>query len=139
MIVSTFEDNEIFAQNIGSFFEDIHYAKLDIDRHQDGWNAKIIRTELPEDVSEFERIIFCKSVLATGCTAKTILKKIVEKYNPREIIVISIVGSNEAIAELENAFKAFGIKFLLGEIDKLNKDGLLTPGIGIIEERLKVS
>lgn len=136
LFVSTFEDNDLFAQQIGSFYENAVYAKLDVDRKAKGWEASIVKVDLP-DVNNIDTVIFCKSVLATGCTAKTILNEIVQHYNVSNIIVTSILGSQEAIDELSNEFKYLNIKYLVGEIDLLDSEtGLLMPGVGQIEERL---
>lgn len=137
LFVSTFEDNEIFAKTIGGFYGIQKYAKLNVDRKEHGWEANVVSVELPTIVGETKTIVFCKSVLATGCTAKAILKKICEICNPESIVVISIISSNEAIKELSDEFKYLNINFLTGEIDALDvKVGLLLPGIGMIESRL---
>jgi len=136
LFVSTFEDNDFFAQQIGSFYENALYAKLDVDRKSKGWEANIVKVDLPK-VNNIDTVIFCKSVLATGCTAKTILNEIVQHYNVSNVIVTSILGSQEAIDELSNEFKYLNIKYLVGEIDLLDSEtGLLMPGVGQIEERL---
>lgn len=139
LFVSTFEDNENFSKTIGEFYGVQEYAKLDVDRAEKGWKANLVRFEFPENIDKVKTVVFCKSVLATGCTAKTILKKICEVCNPEGVLVISIISSNEAIEELKNEYKYLNIEFLIGEIDELEiETGLLVPGVGMIEERLKV-
>ncbi|WP_097028576.1 uracil phosphoribosyltransferase [Clostridium peptidivorans] len=138
LFVSTFEDNEIFAKTIGDFYEVQKYAMLNVDRAENGWEASVVSAELPKNIGDVKTIVFCKSVLATGCTAKSILKKISELCNPESIIVISIISSNEAIKELRDKYRYLNINFLVGEIDTLDaKSGVLLPGLGMIENRLK--
>lgn len=138
LFVSTFEDNENFAKVIGDFYGAKEYAKLDVDRVEKGWSASLINCELPTDISNIKTIIFCKSVLATGCTAKTIIKKICEVCNPESIVILALISSSEAIKELQEEYRFLNIKFLIGQIDSLDVEtGLLVPGVGMIENRLK--
>lgn len=138
LFVSTFEDNEVFTKTIGDFYEVKRYAKLDVDRADKGWEASLVSIELPKNIGEVKTIVFCKSVLATGCTAKTILKKIIEECNPENVLIVSIISSHEAIQELRDEYKYLNINFLVGEIDILDVGaGLLLPGVGMIEDRLK--
>ncbi|WP_270566670.1 uracil phosphoribosyltransferase [Clostridium beijerinckii] len=139
LFVSTFEDNESFTKTIGDYYGIKEYAKLNVDRAENGWEASVISFEFPQNIGEIKTVIFCKSVLATGCTAKAILKKICEICNPDNIIVVGILSSNEAIEELKREYRYLNINFLIGEIDKLeNETGLLIPGVGMIEDRLKI-
>jgi len=138
LFVSTFEDNEIFAKTIGEFYEVQKYAKLNVDRAENGWEASVVSIDIPKNIGDVKTIVFCKSVLATGCTAKAILKKISEVCNPESILVIAIISSDEAIQELRDEYKYLNINFLVGEVDTLDaKAGLLLPGLGMIEKRLK--
>lgn len=138
LFVSTFEDNASFTKVIGDFYGVKDYAKLEVYRAENGWNASITKVSVPEKIKSVKKIIFCKSVLATGCTAKSILKYMCEQYNPEEIIIIAIISSDEAIQELNDEYRYLKISFLIGETDSLDHEkGMLVPGVGLLEKRLK--
>lgn len=138
LIVSTFEDNEIMATEIGSFFGNVSYGKLEAVRKKDetcGWSASVHYTEFPKDIKNVNTVIFCKTVLATGCTAKSIIKATCELVRPTKIVILSVIGSNQAVEEISEEFGWINIDFVFADIDEV-KDGMLIPGVGDIEKRL---
>jgi uracil phosphoribosyltransferase len=50
--------------------------------------------------------------------------------------LVSIFYSNAGIAELRESFPNAYI-FVVGEPDNLTDDGLLVPGVGLLDERIR--
>lgn len=135
LIFSTFEDNEDFAKKIGRDFIDVSYGYLG-NYSENNWTNGKIYLEIDKDLKEVETLVFCKSVLATGCTALSHIGRVVSEYKPSKIIIISLVSSKLAIEEILREYKSYNLSFIIGEIDELNEDNYLSPGVGNIEERL---
>lgn len=140
LILSTFEDNELFAKKIGKSLPNVCYGHLGTLSPDKSWLSNQEYLVLPDfdgELKEVETLIFCKSVLATGCTAKTYIDYIINKFNPSNIFILSLISSNEALKELTTLYKSYNLTFIIGETDKLNENNYLSPGVGNVESRLK--
>lgn len=109
-------------------------------RGKEALSSPVRAMELPKvkDYEMVDMVIVAKSVLATGCTAIHLLKKSIEKYNPKDVVVASIFYSNQGIKDLKMEVRNCKI-YVCGEPDSLNKDGMLVPGVGNLDERLKTN
>jgi len=75
--------------------------------------------------------------LSKKCLQKTALaRRVLEKYNPEKVIVASIFYSNQGVQEVQNEIKNAGI-YVIGEPDSVRLDGMLVPGFGNLDKRLK--
>ena len=140
LVVSTKDDFESFAKGVSEGFSSNYRAYMDFN----GVRGKAIYSspsqfiELPEVRRgiKITRVVIAKTVIASGCTAVTLAKRVITEYDPAEIIIVapffSERGINELNEELSNAkiFVAYGP-------DEINKDDMLIPGVGNLDERLR--
>ncbi len=100
-------------------------------------NTQIRHMELPDTKGQsVHTLIVAKAVLATGCTAIHLAKKAMSKYMPRNVIIASAFYSQNAIAELNHELPNSDI-IVIGEPDVLDDEGMLIPGIGNLDHRLR--
>lgn len=142
IIISTRDDYDNFAQGISGTMEDSLRGYMDFGglRGKEALSSPVRAMELPK-VKHHEivdTVIVAKSVLATGCTVVNLLRKAIEMYDPKNIIVASIFYSNEGIRDLKIEVRDCKI-YVCGKPDALNKDGMLIPGVGNLDERLKTN
>ena len=140
VIISTRDDYNYFAEGIQSTMNNVVRGYMDFEgrRGKDALSSPIRSMSLPEPRKEFptDSVIIAKSVLATGCTAISLTRKAVEMYNPRNVIIASIFYSDIGIAEMLNEISTAQI-FTFGKADSLDENGMLIPGVGNLDQRLK--
>lgn len=141
VVMSTRDDYDYFASGISHSLVNCISGYMDFgdNRGLDTYSSPVRAVELPEiGTGEFvDTVIIAKSVLATGCTAISLLRKAIEKYIPSNIIICSVFYSEEGIRDIKRELRKCKI-YVCGEPDTLNKNGFLIPGIGDIDERLKI-
>ena len=137
IIVSTSDDYELFGNGIAQVFRNSKQGKIDFGGVHgfDALKSPFRSITLP-DAQNVDTVIIAKSVLATGCTAISLIRKVMEKYWPDNIIVASIFYSEAGYAELMNQSKTKDV-FVIGNPDELLDNGLLSPGMGNLDERIK--
>lgn len=142
MIISTKDDYEYFAAGISKNLNNCLRGYMDFAglKGVQTLSSSIRSVSLPEinNGEIIDTIIIAKSVLATGCTAISLLKKAIEVYNPSNIIVASVFYSNQGVLELKMKMPKCKI-YVCGDADSINKDGMLVPGIGNLDKRLSAS
>lgn len=135
-VISTKDDYRYFGEGVSKVFPNVVRGYIDFagERGKAALTCPLREITLP-DKEDVEAVIVAKSVLATGCTAITLAKRAVEKYNPKYLIVASTFYSEQGIEDLEKSCRHVEI-FTIGNCDELREDGMLTPGIGNLDERL---
>lgn len=140
MVISTKDDYNYFSKGISNNLPNCIMGYMDFGgaRGKMALNSEIRAIYLPDTKNGeiINTVIIAKSVLATGCTAITLLKKAVEKYDPINIIVASVFYSQQGIIDLQNSEHRCKI-YVCGDPDYLNSDGMLVPGVGNLDNRLK--
>lgn len=141
IIISTRDEFNYFAQGLYDvlnryFRHECQRGYIDFagDRGTSTLSSSIRAIDLP-NLSSVDTVIVAKSVLATGCTAITLLQNAIEHYHPTNIVVASVFYSNQGISELESTMPNCNI-YVTGEPDSINANNLLVPGVGILEQRL---
>lgn len=86
--------------------------------------------------STVENLIVLKSVIATGCTAITLTRRAIEKYKPNRLIIGSVFYSKQGLSEIITEFPQSNI-IVFDIADDLNSDGMLIPGMGNLEKRIR--
>lgn len=89
----------------------------------------------PKVGTRIELLVIAKSVLASGCTALALARRAIDRFQPAQVVIASIFYSEEGVTEMLADLPNVNV-YVLGEADRLTQDGMLEPGIGLIEERL---
>ncbi len=140
VIISTLNDYDNFANGIASIISNCYRGYIDFgnSRGPSVFSSPIRAIELPNIISgrHVKYVIIAKSVIATSCTAVSLAKKSIEKYMPDGIIVASIFYCERGIMELHEQIPNAKIYVCMNP-DTLSQNGMLIPGIGNLDERIK--
>ncbi|MFT4039106.1 MAG: uracil phosphoribosyltransferase [Thermomicrobiales bacterium] len=82
-----------------------------------------------------EMLVVAKSVIATGCTAISLTRSAMSRYNPRTVAIAAVFSAQAGIDDLAAGFPHSTI-FVIGPSDTLDSNGMLLPGVGNLDERL---
>lgn len=140
IIISTKDDYSFFADGIAQGFSSAYRGFIDF---ANVWGKNIYSSsyrsiEFPEikPTMSVKRIVIAKSVIASGCTAVTLAKVALSKYYPKELLIIAPFFSQQGVDELQEELHSAKIYTAFGP-DELNENGLLVPGVGNIDARLR--
>jgi uracil phosphoribosyltransferase len=139
VVVSSFEDADYFAAGIRDVFPLALVGKIDALRtYAEGrWRAPIQKAELPKEVPPESAVVIAKAILASGCTAISLIGKTLEIVKPKSMIVAAIIAHQDACHEIANEYPYVSMEFMIGEMDPvLDEKGYVIPGIGNISDRL---
>src|SRR5216683_1980154 len=134
-IITTRDDMQYFGMGVTEVLGNCTRGFMDFRGHRglQALNSSVRDIEFPDmKHNAVNLLIIGKSVLATGCTAVSLTKAALYHFLPEKLIIISIFYSNAGIAELKSSFPNAHI-FVVGDPDLLTEDGLLVPGIGLLE------
>src|SRR5262249_29217999 len=105
-------------------------------RGLDALNSPIRETSLPDQRGQpVASLVVAKATLATGCTAVSLTKKALLHYQPDWLTIATVFYSIAGLDMLRDAFPNAHI-FVVGEPDDVIEGGLLSPGIGLLAERM---
>ena len=138
VVISTKDDYQYFGLGIADAFPNSKRFYMDFagKRGIEALSCPIRGMNL-EDVSDVDAVIVAKSVLATGCTAITLTKRAIEKYDPRIVIIASVYYSEQGACEVQEKCKNAMI-YSFGLAEELREDGMLIPGFGDLDKRLNL-
>lgn len=139
IIITTKDDLEYMGKGIASVLENCELGYMDFEgrRGLQALNSPIRYIELPELSNKaVDSLIVAKAVLATGCTAISLTKTALSKFFPKRLIIATIFYSKKGLSDLLEEFPHADI-FVVGQPDEINEDGMLVPGIGNLDQRLK--
>ncbi len=137
VIITTKDDRDTLAFGFEKKFKNTILGFMDFEgrRGLQALKSPVRSIELPDSKEPVVNLIVGKTVLATGCTAISLTKEAMQKYMPRQIIVASIFYSEQGIREIFDELPNVNL-IVIGEPDSLNKEGMLVPGIGNLDERI---
>lgn len=137
VVVTTKGDMEVFGTHIAKSLPPakVGYMAFEGRRGLAALNAPVREIQLPPVKGPVGLLVVGKSVLATGCTAISLTRTAITTYSPQRLAIATVFYSLEGLCELELEFPEAEI-YVTGEPDLLNAEGLLVPGVGLIEERL---
>jgi uracil phosphoribosyltransferase len=138
-IMTTKDDFEYLGKGLESIFENTisGYMNFEGQRGLQALNSSVREMCLPEQGNEpINTLLIGKAVLATGCTAISLTKTALQKYMPRNLIICSIFYSRQGVKDIVTSLPNADI-ILVGEPDNIDTDGMLVPGIGNLDERIK--
>lgn len=140
IIISTKDDYLYFAAGVSKSICCQYNGYIDFNgaRGESTYSEPIRCIELPDVLNgkPVGNVIIAKSVIATGCTAISLAKKALEKYCPKNLVIVSVFHSQNGIDELKQALPHAEI-YVGTDSDKIDKNGMLIPGIGNIDSRTK--
>lgn len=140
VVISTRDDYHFFAKGLQSRFPNSYKGYMDFggERGPDALQNKRRAIEFPtiKQGDFVETLVVAKSVLATGCTAITLTKTAIARYQPKKVIIASVFYSKQGITDLLSEIPRIDKIYTHGEPDDLNDEGLLMPGVGDLDSRI---
>lgn len=139
VVVSTRNDHSNFSLGCRQLIENSLQGQIDFGnaRGEQVYKSAINTISLPQIPlgKTVHNLIILKSILATGCTAIALTRRSLEIYRPKNLIIGSIFYSMMGISDISTEFPNAKV-IVIGEPDQLDKDGMLIPGIGNLEDRI---
>ncbi|MBK5214319.1 MAG: uracil phosphoribosyltransferase [Flavobacteriaceae bacterium] len=119
-------------QGILNCFDGVENAFVSAYRHHpnDGDAFEVIVKYLASPSLEGKTLILADPMLATGKTFENVLKAIKNHGTPKQIHLISIIGSTEGIKLVEEIFPKNTQLWIAAVDDALNSRGYIVPGLG---------
>lgn len=140
LVYSTKDDYEFFAKGMSLAIPNSMQGYFDFQgvRGPDALTQPVRAASHPtiKPGSVVDTVVIAKAVLATGCTAISLAKNIMSKFQPKNIIIASSFYSQSGIRELIAEIPNIKFIYTVGKPDALNEDGMLIPGVGNLDSRL---
>jgi len=140
VVVSTRNDYSNFGLGCRELLENSLQGQIDfgVARGREVYKSEINAISLPQIPlgKTIHNLIILKSILATGCTAIALTRRSLELYRPKNLIIGSIFYSTSGISDICTEFPNAKV-IVIGKPDELDSDGMLIPGIGNLEDRIK--
>lgn len=139
VIISTKDDYPYLNEGINSTIVGTNYRgymNFNGIRGIDALTAEIRDIKLPLLKHQVDNLIIAKTVLASSCTAISLAERAYEEYRPKNLIFSAIFYSEYGIKELFEKFPQSKI-LVVDEPDQITENGMLIPGLGDIDERIK--
>ncbi|NEB00298.1 uracil phosphoribosyltransferase [Streptomyces sp. SID13726] len=140
VVVTTKADLELFGRVLAESLEPALVGFMDFEgrRGLEALESPVREIELPATRGrKVTNLVIAKSVLATGCTAISLTQTALNAYQPERILIASLFYSITGINELAAEFPTAEY-LVLGEADRLDGNGMLHPGVGLIEKRIQI-
>lgn len=119
-------------QGILNYFDDAENSFISAYRHHpnNDENFEIIVEYLASPSLEGKTLLLADPMLATGSSFANVLEALKPMGKPAKIHLVSIIGSEEGIENLQKVFPE-NSKLWIATIDKeLDKNGYIVPGLG---------
>jgi uracil phosphoribosyltransferase len=99
--------------------------------HRDDGDAfEVIVNYMAAPSLENKILVLTDPMLATGKTLENVLSAISKYGKPRQIHIISVIGSNTGVTHVEKIFPMDTHLWIATVDEKLNKKGYIIPGLG---------
>ncbi len=137
LVVTTKQDSNTLGYALRCAIGNAYLGFIDFGRYrgQDVLSAPVREISFPAVLPPIQNVIVGKTVLATGCTAISLVRYALEKTGADKLIVATAFYSIEAIGELRSEFPNVTV-VCVGNPDRLDENGMLRPGVGLIERRV---
>lgn len=137
LVITTKSDMLAFGTSVAAALSParIGYMNFEGRRGLEALRTPVREVDIPEMGGVVKNLVVAKSTLATGCTAISITRCALDEVDPESLIILTVFYSLEGLQELQQAFPDAEI-FCIGEPDTLDENGMLHPGIGLLEERI---
>lgn len=140
IVISTKADFDPFGRIIADELSPAWAGYMDFGdvRGRAALTAPIREISIPEKGDNpVDTVIVAKSVLATGCTAVSLARVAMDEYQPRQILIATVFYSRAGLSEIAEELPEADI-FVVGDPDRLDDNGILHPGIGMLDERMYI-
>lgn len=113
----------------------ISIGKILIQRDETTATPVLMYSKLPHDIGERAAVLLLDPMLATGGSAITAIKVLVEAgVSPKKVVFASVVACDEGIAAVAAAYP--DVQVVTGAIDPiLNEKKYIVPGLGDFGDR----
>ena len=119
-------------QGLLNYFDNAENAFISAFRHHRGEEDafEVIVKYFAAPSLENKTLILTDPMLATGKTLENVLKALKDQGKPKQIHIVSVIGSQSGIAHLKEVFPK-NTQLWIAAIDfELNPKGYIIPGIG---------
>ena len=119
-------------QGLLNYFDNAENAFVSAYRHHpDGSDDfEVIVNYLASPSIENKTLLLADSMLATGKTLENVLKALKNHGVPKQIHIVSVIGSLQGVNYIKKAFPENTHLWIAAIDDKLNSKGYILPGLG---------
>jgi uracil phosphoribosyltransferase len=119
-------------QGLLNYYDQAENAFISAYRHHRGDEDafEVIVNYLASPSIEDKTLILTDPMLATGKTLENVLNAFKEHGTPKQIHIVSVIGSKEGVCHIEKTFPENTHLWIAAIDDKLNNKGYIIPGIG---------
>ena len=140
--VNTFNDKLVLCsilraglplhQGLLNYFDKAENAFISAYRHHpdNGDNFEVIVNYLAAPSLQNKTLILADPMLATGKTLENTLRALKDYGSPKQIHLVSIIGSEEGVHYVEKIFPKNTHLWIAAIDEKLNSRGYIIPGLG---------
>lgn len=127
-----------FVDSFTRLLSSAKVAHIGIARDHETLEAKPYLNTVPDDPSEFDRVLVLDPMLATGNSSAKALEMVVNKgYAPEKITFCCALSTMIGIEQLHKKYP--GLKIITAAIDpELNNKAYIVPGLGDAGDRLNL-
>lgn len=119
-------------QGLLNYYDQAENAFISAYRHHRGDEDafEVIVNYLASPSIKNKTLILTDPMLATGKTLENVLSAFKEHGTPKQIHIVSVIGSKEGVSHIEKTFPENTHLWIAAIDDKLNNKGYIIPGIG---------
>jgi uracil phosphoribosyltransferase len=100
------------------------------DHIDDGDDFEIVVNYMAAPSLEGKTLLLVDPMLATGRTMKSVYDVLLEKGTPKQLHIISVLGSTEGVDFVKNNFPQHTHLWIAAVDEQLNSRGYIVPGLG---------
>lgn len=121
-----------FHQGILNYFDDAENGFISAYRHHEGDSDdfEVIVNYFAAPNLEGKTLLLVDPMLATGRTLENVLEGLKNYGTPKQIHIVSVIGSKEGVAYVDSVFPETTHLWIAAVDEKLNSKGYIIPGLG---------
>ncbi|SMC57234.1 uracil phosphoribosyltransferase [Cellulophaga tyrosinoxydans] len=121
-----------FHQGILNYFDDAENGFISAYRHHENNSDdfEVIVNYFAAPNLEGKTLLLVDPMLATGRTLENVLKGLKDHGTPKQIHIVSVIGSTEGVDYVDAVFPKTTHLWIAAVDEKLNTKGYIVPGLG---------
>ena len=121
-----------FHQGILNYFDDAENGFISAYRHHENNSDdfEVIVNYFAAPNLEGKTLLLVDPMLATGRTLENVLKGLKDHGTPKQIHIVSVIGSTEGVDYVDAVFPKTTHLWIAAVDEKLNAKGYIVPGLG---------